>query len=198
MDSTTALVIAAGCCVVAIVVIIAAVVIVRGNSSNPSSPPGVPSSPVATGTWKNALATVFNSYPACCPKSPNYDPKASKTECTDYSGCDYLGTFAAIGHKSIDWVKQNNIVSFFQLGQTDKTWNAQWANKKLRLRNPKTGSTLDVVVADTCGDHDCNGCCTKNAKQGGGFLVDMESNTASRFYGGKVQGESTIQFQVLS
>lgn len=193
MDTTTTLVIAVSCCAM-VIVVVAVVVVVKHRSSTTASPPAA----AATGQWQNALATVYNSYPACCPKSPNYDPKANKSECTDYSGCEYLGTFAAIGHKSIDWVKQNNIVSFFELGQTDKTWNAQWANKKLRLRNPKTGSTLDVLVVDTCGDHDCTGCCTKNAKQGGGFLVDMESNTASRFYNGKVQGESTIQFQVLS
>ena len=53
-----------------------------------------------------AKLTYYNSYPFCCPKSPNYDPNAPTDECDDYSGCKYMGDFAAIGHKSIDYVKK--------------------------------------------------------------------------------------------
>jgi len=57
--------------------------------------------------------TTFTSYPACCKGSEAYDPKAPKTECTDYSGCRYQGDFAAIGHKAFDWVKNNDIVALY-------------------------------------------------------------------------------------
>ena len=29
--------------------------------------------------------TNYESYARCCPKNPNYDPKAPKDECTDFS-----------------------------------------------------------------------------------------------------------------
>jgi hypothetical protein len=53
----------------------------------------------------NAKLTYYQSYPMCCPKSPNYDPTYSKEECADYSGCEYIGDLASLGHKTIDYVK---------------------------------------------------------------------------------------------
>lgn len=38
-------------------------------------------------------------------------------------------------------------------------------------------------VVDTCDDNDCSGCCTANAKRNGGTLIDLEINTARRFWG---------------
>jgi hypothetical protein len=52
-----------------------------------------------------ASVTYYSSYPFCCPKSPNYDPNAPTEECDDYSGCKYMGDFAAIGHKSLQYVQ---------------------------------------------------------------------------------------------
>ena len=60
-----------------------------------------------------ASFTYYDSYPKCCPDNPNYDPKASKEECDDYSGCKYSGDFAAIGHKSFDYVKSHDLVAFY-------------------------------------------------------------------------------------
>jgi hypothetical protein len=57
----------------------------------------------------------------------------------------------------------------------------KYANKQLRVKNPKNGNILVVTVLDTCGDNDCGGCCTHNAKLGGGTLIDLESNTAKLF-----------------
>ena len=48
----------------------------------------------------------------------------------------------------------------------------------------KSGSkTLEVTAYDTCGDSDCNGCCTAN-KGGADALVDIESYTNKRFGAG--------------
>jgi hypothetical protein len=38
------------------------------------------------------------------------------------------------------------------------------------------GKMIEVLVADTCGDDDCDGCCTANVGRTGN-LVDMEYNT---------------------
>ncbi len=42
------------------------------------------------------------------------------------------------------------------------------------------------------------GCCTENARKNGGLLIDLEINTARRFWGDKkVRGLAGIQFQIL-
>jgi hypothetical protein len=41
---------------------------------------------------------------------------------------------------------------------------------------------MQVLVGDTCGDDDCDGCCTRGAKGAGGFLIDMEVQTLARYY----------------
>merc|ERR1711959_750240 len=91
-----------------------------GNTWCPStptpSPAPVPGPDPASGCgsgWTTATWTYYDSYPACCPDNPNYDPKAPTDECDDYSGCKYSGDFAYIDHKSFKWVQSHNIVAFF-------------------------------------------------------------------------------------
>lgn len=147
------------------------------------------------GSWKKATATWYTSYPECC-----HNKSVDQSECDDYSGCKYEGMFAAFdGKKSKEWVQANNIVAFYASpnSQNRKEWAKRWKNKKLRLRNPKTGKTLDVTVVDTCDDKDCSGCCSKNANKNGGFLIDLERNTAERFYGGKVEDLTSIEWQEI-
>jgi hypothetical protein len=62
-------------------------------------------SPPSDNLSSTAAFTYYSSFPFCCPNSPNYDPNAPTTECTDYSGCDYLGDFSSIGTKSFNYVK---------------------------------------------------------------------------------------------
>jgi hypothetical protein len=57
-------------------------------------------------TGSVAAVTFYSSYPTCCRNSPNYDSRASTEECADYSGCTYLGDFAAIGTQSFDYVRR--------------------------------------------------------------------------------------------
>jgi hypothetical protein len=52
-----------------------------------------------------------------------------------------------------------------------------------------------AVIADTCGNSDCDNCCSKNSK--GGFLVDIEYWTAERNLGGADYASGTIEFQIL-
>ena len=93
-------------------------------------------------------------------------------ECIEYSGCKYMGMFAACdGKKSESWVAGHNIVAAFP------------DFKDLRLHDlciRKGSKTIVATVLDTCGDHDCNGCCTRN--QGNADqLIDLESYTNERF-----------------
>jgi|SRR5215510_8684432 len=146
------------------------------------------------GGWKTAQLTTYTSYPRCCKGSPGYDPHADKEECEDYSGCKYQGEFAAIGHKTFDWVKGNNIVAFYDdSDKGGKQFDKRYGAKKIRLR--KNGKEFTAVIADTCGNDDCDNCCTKNSK--GGFLVDMEYWTAQRELGGANKAEGTIEFQIV-
>lgn len=144
--------------------------------------------------WKKAQWTWYTSYAACCKNSPNYNPKASKSECSDFSACKYLGDFAAIGHKSFDWVKSNNIVAFYDNSDPNgKSFKSKYAGKKIKIR--AHGKEFIATIADTCGNSDCNGCCRKNSK--GGFLLDMESWTVKRNFGSTSKVGGTIEFQIL-
>jgi len=110
--------------------------------------------------WKSANKTNYTSYPA--PGSP---------ECIKYNGCMWAGQFAACsGTKPESWVASHNIVALFPLDP--------YADHDLCLRS---GSNKIVVTAiDTCGDSDCNGCCTQN-KGTADALVDVESYTDARW-----------------
>jgi hypothetical protein len=111
--------------------------------------------------WRTASKTNYTSYP---------DPGSE--ECIKYSGCKYQGLFSACGdqRKSQAWVKAHNIAALFPL-------------EDMALHNIciRAGDrTMEVTVYDTCGDHDCNGCCTRN-KGRADALIDLESFTNQRF-----------------
>ncbi len=40
---------------------------------------------------QQAYFTFYESYPMCCPDSPNYDSNAPIEDCDDFSCCDYSG-----------------------------------------------------------------------------------------------------------
>ena len=175
------------------------------TTDSSSSSTSTSTSSSGTGDWKDAYSTYYESYPACCKSSPNYDAKASKSECSDFSACQYLGKFTSLKDPlPFEEVKSRNIVAYFDDSQqrnvksvADQTWwRANVNGKKIEIRNPATGKTLLADALDTCGNYDCKkegkyGCCTTNALKGGGILIDMEVNTAKRFWGkpknGKIQ-----------
>jgi hypothetical protein len=111
--------------------------------------------------WKTAAKTEYTSFPD--PGSP---------ECIEYSGCDYMGMFAACSKTATEaWVAAHNIVAAFP----------DFGTLKLHDLCLKSGSkTIVVTVIDTCGDSDCDGCCTRN-KGTADQLIDIESYTAARF-----------------
>jgi hypothetical protein len=145
-----------------------------------------------TGT---ARWTYYESYPRCCPHCGNYDPHAPKDECEDDSGCDYCGDFADDTHESLNWVKNNNIVSFFDAANPgESAWRRKYAGKKVKVTRGSV--SFIATVKDTCADSDCKGCCTKNAGKYG-FVVDMEYYTVLRYFGKTDIVDGPIQFQFL-
>ncbi|MFO0747692.1 MAG: hypothetical protein U1F43_18805 [Myxococcota bacterium] len=110
--------------------------------------------------WHTGNKTTYESYPA--PGSP---------ECVEFSGCDYLGQFAACDNTMPEsWVASHDIVAVFPLGDLGL--------HRLCLR---AGSKTMVVTAiDTCGDGDCDGCCTEN-RGSADALIDIEKYTDQRF-----------------
>ena len=111
--------------------------------------------------WKTANKTNYTSYP-----EPGSD------ECVKFSGCMYEGLFAACDQKrSLEWVKSHNIVAAFPDLKTLELHD-------LCLKSGK--KTIVVTVYDTCGDSDCDNCCTQN-KGNKDELIDIESFTDARW-----------------
>jgi hypothetical protein len=111
--------------------------------------------------WKTANKTNYESYPA-----------PGSRECIEYSGCKYQGQFAACGKavKSKEWVMSHDIAALFPLG-----------DMRLHTICIRAGDRqMEVTVYDTCGDHDCNGCCTRNRRDAD-VLIDLERYTNARF-----------------
>jgi hypothetical protein len=143
--------------------------------------------------YKTAQLTGYESYPRCCPDSPVYDPGAPTDECTDFSGCKYMGDFAAIGYQTFDYVKSHDLVAFYDDSDpTGSNFDQRYGGKTIHLR--WEGKTFDAIIADTCGNQDCNNCCSRNSKHG--FLVDMEFWTAERELGGYDNSIGTIEFAI--
>jgi hypothetical protein len=112
-------------------------------------------------TWKSANKTNYESYP---------DPGSE--ECIKYNGCAWAGQFAACEDKmSETWVESHNIVAAFPNF-------SELMLHDLCLR--KGDKTLVVTVLDTCGDDDCDGCCTQNLGNADA-LIDLEKYTNERF-----------------
>ncbi len=159
-------------------------------------------SAVLTGT---ASFTYYDSYPQCCPDSPNYDPKASTEECDDYSGCKYMGDLAGYvtpsnpdGYKSFDFVKSNNLIAFYDdSDRTGSHWLDKYALRTINLKKTYNGKVyqFNATIADTCGNRDCNNCCSRNARPSG-FLVDMEYYTVLNNFGTTDAVSGSITFEI--
>ena len=52
-----------------------------------------------------------------------------------------------------------------------------------------------AMIADTCGDYDCGGCCSANAAETG-YLVDLEYFTLMRNFGDTSFADGNIEFYI--
>lgn len=153
--------------------------------------------------WKPALQTWYSSWPKCCKGSPAYDPSASKSECSDYSGCKYQGQMNDGTKLSYDQVKSTRFCSFTDVkegtqwkGDSNPYWDSTYKRKYILVRKKGATKAMKMQIFDTCKNSDCGGCCTKNAKKGGGYLIDMESFTERAFNGGtKPVDEQVVEWK---
>lgn len=110
--------------------------------------------------WKTGKKTNYTSYP---------DPGSE--ECVVYNGCMWAGMFAhCSGTKSEAWVESHDIAAVFPDDGVE--------GHDICIRS---GDRVMIVTAiDTCGDSDCDGCCTAN-KGSADALIDLESYTNQRW-----------------
>lgn len=111
--------------------------------------------------WRTGHKTHYESY-----------PEPGSEECIEFNGCYWAGMFAACQTKMPEeWVQAHNIVAVFPHFE-------QLALHDLCIRRGNT--TLIVTVYDTCGDSDCDGCCTEN-RGSADALIDLEKYTNARW-----------------
>ena len=156
--------------------------------------------------WQVATQTWYSSYPACCKNSPGYDPKASITECRNFSGCKYQGMFMTGKKLSYEQVKSLRFCALYDIkqksqwkGDKNPYWDAKYRDKYIWIRKKgDPSSAMKIQILDTCKDSDCGGCCSKNAsKSPSGVLIDLEEWTAKAFFKtDKVPGMSQIEFKM--
>lgn len=125
-----------------------------------------------------------------------YDASAPTEECDDYSGCDYQGEFAYYPDvKSIDFVKTHNLVAFFKVNNPNL--NQFYGGKTVRLVQGSV--SFEATIVDTCGDSDCTGCCTKNAREfQQNYLIDIEYYTLIKYFGDPNNLQDVITFQIFA
>ena len=87
------------------------------------------------------------------------------------------------------------MIAFFDSANPDESyWINNYKDKTVTIT--WNDVTFNATIKDTCGDSDCNGCCTKNAKPTG-YLIDMEYYTVLRNFGSTDPAEGAIQFTIL-
>jgi hypothetical protein len=118
--------------------------------------------------------------------SPNYDPTYVTTECLFYNACAHTGTFAALGTRSFEFVNTHNMIAFYDDSDPGGgTFNAKYANRFITITGTCNGrtKTMTAIIADTCNNNDCGGCCSRNSNPSTGFLIDMERQTLLNNWG---------------
>ena len=124
--------------------------------------------------WFDGWGTSYLSY---CVQGSRED--------TEFSCFKYRGLFAyKDGVVPELTVANTNIVSLFIPGQKDA-----FKNKEIEIK-VEGRPIIKAQVWDTCGDGDCDGCCTANAGRSvkskeypKGVLIDMELHTVNRLLG---------------
>jgi hypothetical protein len=78
------------------------------------------------------------------------------------------------------------MISFYDNSDPNgENFYSRWGNKEITITGTCNGvtKTFTALIADTCGNSDCDGCCSTNADPTTGYLIDMEYNTAIRHFG---------------
>lgn len=110
--------------------------------------------------WRSGKKTNYTSYP---------DPGSE--ECVVYNGCMWAGWFANCDEQQSEaWVEAHDIAAMFP--------DSGYELHDVCIRSGER--TMIVTIYDTCGDSDCDGCCTEN-KGDADALIDLESFTNARW-----------------
>lgn len=111
--------------------------------------------------WKSGNKTHYESFPA-----------PGSEECVTYNGCTWAGWFAGCEAQQTErWVEGHNIAALFPDFEA-------YGRHDLCLRSGQR--SMVVTVYDTCGDADCDGCCTAN-RGDADALIDLEKYTDARW-----------------
>ena len=116
----------------------------------------------------------IETYPAICPDSPSYNPNISADDCADLSCCEFSGDLAAVGHKPIDFVKETNMVAFYDSSDPDGLyWAEAYANKTIEVSKTFNGRKyiFNATILDNCVNSDCDDCCIRDSTSTGYLLV---------------------------
>jgi hypothetical protein len=126
-------------------------------------------------------------------------------ECVFANGCAHTGNLPAYytddntaGHVSLGFVQTNNLIAFFDKNDPNGVfWRERYAGKTIHLIKQYNGRTYEfnAVIANTCADSDCGGCCSRNAGDLG-YLVDMEYYTVLNNFGTLDAANGAISFYI--
>jgi len=132
-----------------------------------------------------AAWTYYSAYPNCCPGLANYDPNAPTDQC-QYNRCNQAGQFYAIGTRSPEFVQTTDIVNFYDASDpSGKNFYSKYGDRYITVTGTCGGksASFQALVADTCSDALCDGCCSKTMNKQTGYLISMEYNTMMRHFG---------------
>jgi hypothetical protein len=74
-----------------------------------------------------------------------------------------------------------------------------WGTKMIQVTKSCNDKTyvFQALIADTCANSDCAGCCADNASPSTGYLIDMEYYTVINNFGTTDCVEGEISFTVM-
>ena len=141
----------------------------------------------------------IETYPTFCPGSPNYNPNIPVEDCENFSCCDFSGDLAAVGHQPLDFIKNNNIVAFYDSSDPDGLyWSEVYANKTIELSKTYNGQqyVFNATILDNCVNSDCDDCCIHDSSSTG-YLLVMEYYTVMRNFGSVAAVDGLISFRIF-
>jgi hypothetical protein len=95
----------------------------------------------------------------------------------------------------------HDLISFYDNSNpSGSQFNARYGNRNITITGTCNGvtKTFTGLIADTCGNNDCNGCCANGDHPITGYLVDMEYYTVMRHFGTTdcADAEHNVQFTI--
>lgn len=80
----------------------------------------------------------------------------------------------------------HNLIAFYDdADPSGSNFNNKYGGKNITVTKSCNGKTYTFacIIADTCGNGDCNNCCHRNSDKKTGFLIDMEYYTVLNNFG---------------